>query len=39
MQADEHLKAAEKLGHAIKDAKNQEIFLGDLNSGDWYGIK
>jgi len=38
-QADEHLKAAEILGQAIKDAKDQEIFLGDLNSGDWYGIK
>lgn len=39
MQADEHLKATEKLGQTIKDAKDQEIFLGDLNSGDWYGIK
>lgn len=39
MQADEHPTAAEKLGQAIKDAKDQEIFLGDLNSGDWYGIK
>ncbi len=38
-QADEHLKAAEKLGQAIMDTEDREIFLGDLNSGDWYGIK
>jgi len=38
-QANKHLREAEILGQAIKDAKDQEIFLGDLNSGDWYGIK
>ncbi|MCJ7716500.1 MAG: hypothetical protein MUO54_08270 [Anaerolineales bacterium] len=34
-----HLKKAEKLGQAIRDKEDQEIFLGDLNSGEWYGIK
>ena len=35
----EHLKAAEELGQAIQDNEDQKIFLEDLNSGDWYGIR
>jgi len=34
-----HLKQAEELGQAIKDQEDKEIFTGDLNSGNWYGIK
>jgi len=37
--AREHLKAAEELGQAIQDNEDQKIFLEDLNSGDWYGIR
>ncbi len=37
--AREHLKVVEKLGRAIQDKEDQKIFLGDLNSGDWYGIR
>lgn len=37
--ARKHLKAAEKLGQAIQDNEDQKIFLGDLNTGDWYGIR
>lgn len=37
--AREHLKAAEELGHAVQDNEDQRIFLEDLNSGDWYGIR
>ena len=37
--AREHLKSAEELGQAIQDKEDQKIFQGDLNSGDWYGIR
>ncbi len=37
--AREHLKAAEELGQAVQDKEDQKIFLDDLNSGDWYGIR
>jgi hypothetical protein len=37
--AREHLKAAEKLGQASQDKGDQKIFVGDLNSGDWFGIR
>jgi hypothetical protein len=37
--AREHFKVAEKLGQEIQDEEDQKIFLGDLNTGDWYGIR
>ena len=30
---------AEKLGAAIKDEESQKIFRGDLDSGNWAGVK
>jgi len=38
-KARDYLKKAEKLGQAIQDKDDKEIFAGDLNSGEWYGIK
>ena len=38
-KAQEYLKVAKKLGQAIQNKEDQEIFTGDLNSGEWYGIK
>ncbi len=38
-KAQEYLKQAKKLGQAIKDKEDKDIFTVDLDSGDWYGIK
>ena len=39
VKAQEYLELAEKLGQAIQDKEDKDIFTGDLNSGDWYIIK
>jgi hypothetical protein len=36
--AGEHFARAREHGEAIADAEDQEIFMGDLEAGDWYGI-
>ncbi|MGD2253331.1 MAG: hypothetical protein PVF70_10505, partial [Anaerolineales bacterium] len=32
------LKLARIAGEAISNPKDQELFMADLNSGDWYGL-
>jgi len=34
----EYFGKAEEAGKAITDAENREIFEGDLNGGNWFGI-
>jgi tetratricopeptide (TPR) repeat protein len=36
--AQKHYQKAQKLGNQIQDSQDQEIFLGDLNSGNWFGL-
>jgi hypothetical protein len=40
-QADalEYLQLAEAAGHLIADDQGKQFFFGDLNGGDWYGVK
>jgi len=38
-QAKEHLKLAKRAGQAIADKESKKIFLGDLHSGNWGGLK
>lgn len=33
------LELAEKAGQAISDSESKKFFLGDLNNGDWHGIR
>jgi len=35
----EYLKLAESNGAAIQNDEDREIFLGDFNSSDWFGLK
>lgn len=37
--AQEYLKLAEEASQAIADAESKKFFVGDLNSGDWHGIR
>ena len=37
--AEKNLKLAEEAGQAIADAESKNFFVGDLNSGDWHGIR
>jgi hypothetical protein len=37
--AEEHLLEAETLGDWIQNAEDKEIFTGDLEGGNWFGIK
>ena len=30
---------ADEAGAAIKDEEDREIFLGDFNGGEWYGVR
>jgi hypothetical protein len=34
-----YLQLAETAGQAIADDQSKRFFLGDLNGGDWYGLK
>ena len=40
-QADalKYLQLAEAAGQLIADDQGKQFFLGDLNGGDWYGLK
>lgn len=38
-QAKEHLRLAKQAGQAIADKESKKIFLGDLYSGNWGGLK
>jgi tetratricopeptide (TPR) repeat protein len=37
--AEKFLGLAESAGEEISDAESKKIFMGDLNSGAWHGIK
>lgn len=39
MEAQNYIVMADKAGAAIKDDEDREIFLGDFNSGEWYGVR
>jgi hypothetical protein len=34
-----YLKLAEKAGQIIADEESKKFFLGDLNSGNWHGLR
>jgi hypothetical protein len=34
-----YIKLAEEAGQAIAEEENREIFVGDLNSGNWGGLR
>jgi hypothetical protein len=38
-EADKYIAKADKAGAAIEDEEDREIFLGDFNGGEWYGVK
>jgi hypothetical protein len=38
-QAMKYLLLADEAGQAIAEAEDKQIFDGDFNSGDWYGLK
>jgi len=38
-QAAENKELARQAGDRISNEEDKEIFLGDLNSGNWYGLK
>ena len=38
-EAKKYLVLAQAAGEAIAGAEDRQIFLGDLNKGEWYGIK
>lgn len=38
-EAQKYIALADEAGVAIKDAKDREIFLGDFNGGEWYGVR
>lgn len=37
--AEKHLGLAESSGESISNEQSKKIFVGDLNSGDWYGVR
>ena len=37
-KARKHHQKAVALGEAVKDPEDQKIFLGDLESGEWFGL-
>jgi hypothetical protein len=38
-EALEHLQLAEEAGQAIADEESQKLFVGDLDGGDWHGLR
>lgn len=38
-EARKYLELAEKAGQAIVDDDSKKFFVGDLNSGDWHGVR
>jgi hypothetical protein len=39
VEAHRYLDLAEKARQAITDDESKEFFVGDLNSGDWHGLR
>jgi hypothetical protein len=39
IEAKNYLLLAQEAGEAIKDEEDREIFFGDFNEGEWYGIR
>ena len=37
--AREHFEKAKAAGEAIANPEDREIFMGDFNTGNWYGLK
>ncbi len=37
--AQRYLEMAEAAGEVIADPKDKEIFMGDLETGEWYGVR
>ena len=38
-EAQKYMELAEQAGQAIADEENRKFFLGDLNGGDWHGLR
>jgi hypothetical protein len=38
-EAQKYLALAEEAGTAIQDEEDREIFIGDFNGGEWYGVR
>lgn len=38
-EALKHLQRAEKAGQAIADEESKKFFVGDLEGGDWHGLR
>jgi hypothetical protein len=38
-EASRYLTLADEAGQAITDSEGKKFFLGDLDSGDWHGLK
>lgn len=39
VEAKKYLQLAQVAGEAIVDPEDKEIFMGDLNGGEWYGAR
>ena len=38
-EAQKYISLAQEAGDAIKDEEDRDIFLGDFNGGEWYGVR
>jgi len=38
MNAKEYYDMALRVGQAIKDPEDKQIFMGDFSGGNWYGV-
>ena len=38
-EAQKYMELAEQAGQAIADEESRKFFLGDLNGGDWHGLR
>jgi hypothetical protein len=38
-EAQKYFVLADEAGAVIKDEEDREIFMGDFNGGEWYGIR
>jgi hypothetical protein len=38
-EAEAHLENAQAAGEAIADEQDREIFMGDLEGGEWFGLR
>jgi hypothetical protein len=39
LEAKKYLALAEEASTAIQDEEDREIFMGDFNGGEWYGVR